>query len=83
MGDTDSAVVQVPDCRGSRRDRGKELMEGAGSHPVFEGKAEALLREGMRDAVRTSRRSCVPKKMEAGGVEACLLPVPGSAAEGD
>lgn len=82
MGDTDSAVVQVPDCRGSRRDRGKELTDGAGSHLVFEGKAEALLCDGMKDAVRTSR-SCVPKKMEAGGVEACLLPVPGSAAKGD
>lgn len=83
MGDTNSAVVQVPDCRGSRRDRGKELTDGAGSHLMFEGKAETLLREDMRDAVRTSRRRCVLKKMEAGGVEACLLPVPGSAAEGD
>lgn len=61
----------------------EELTDGAGSHLMCEGKAEALLREGMRDAVRVRRKRCVPKKVEVGRAEACLLPVRSSAAKGD
>lgn len=65
--DPNSSVGQVPDCRGSRRDRGEELMDGAGSRLMCEGKPEVLLREGMRDAVRASRKRCALKNMETGG----------------